>query len=279
MGDLKIKNNNSHWEEYGLKTGTPVFYFHCIPGSSLEPSLSHQMALKLGIRLIAPELPGIGQSDYIEGFKLDVWPSIIAKIADSLSIGTFSIFGFSGGGVFALACANSIPKRINKVTLLGCSAPFESDVMQAHFPESLKQMYNSASNCYSETILQFEQLITSPDVLMQMILSSYSEEDQQLFLDNEIQNNYKNNCKSIIKQGVKGAVSSMRIVCEHWGFELKDIATPVIIWQGLKDQVIHPEISRYLANNLQQATLYEVQNKGHFLHFSDWKSVLESSIN
>src|SRR5512141_2763064 len=52
------------YAEYGDPAGAPVFYFHGWPSSRLEGRAAHAPALNLGLRLVAPERPGYGLSDF-----------------------------------------------------------------------------------------------------------------------------------------------------------------------------------------------------------------------
>ena len=48
----------------GDPEGRPVFYFHGGPGSRLEGLLFDELNQQLGIRMIAPDRPGHGLSDF-----------------------------------------------------------------------------------------------------------------------------------------------------------------------------------------------------------------------
>ena len=56
------------YAEYGIPDGKPVFYFHGLSGSRLEPGLlDGNMLIEAGIHLIAPDRPGMGGSDFQPG--------------------------------------------------------------------------------------------------------------------------------------------------------------------------------------------------------------------
>jgi hypothetical protein len=50
--------------DIGDPEGRPLFYFHGGPGSRLEGLLYDQFNRQLGIRMIAPDRPGYGLSDF-----------------------------------------------------------------------------------------------------------------------------------------------------------------------------------------------------------------------
>ena len=49
-----------------------------------------------------------------------------------------------------------------------------------------------------------------------------------------------------------------------WGFDLSNIALPVTLWQGGRDQVVPPAHARYLAAALPRSDLRLLPNEGHF---------------
>ena len=56
------------YAEYGVPGGKPVFYFHGLAGSRLEPAMLDADDLEgAGIRLIACDRPGMGASDFQSG--------------------------------------------------------------------------------------------------------------------------------------------------------------------------------------------------------------------
>jgi pimeloyl-ACP methyl ester carboxylesterase len=51
--------------EYGDPAGRPVFFFHGFPGSRFDGEHAGRVSESIGVRLIAPERPGLGLSDYL----------------------------------------------------------------------------------------------------------------------------------------------------------------------------------------------------------------------
>ena len=49
---------------YGDPHGRPLFYFHGMPGSRLEGAVIDDPAREKGIRVVAPDRPGMGWSDF-----------------------------------------------------------------------------------------------------------------------------------------------------------------------------------------------------------------------
>ncbi len=98
-------NPNISYFEYGRKPGIPVFYFHRFSGSHLEVAFFNidDVGGKLGIRVIAIDRPGYGNSHFVPGQSLLHWANVVIEVADTLGIDTFSVLGYSGGAPYTLA--------------------------------------------------------------------------------------------------------------------------------------------------------------------------------
>src|SRR5215475_4617910 len=90
--------------DFGDRGGTPVFAMHGTPASGAGFWFADQRARDRGLRLIAPDRPGIGRSDHLTQAQptvVDYAPELAAT-ADALGVDTFSLLGYSGGGPYAL---------------------------------------------------------------------------------------------------------------------------------------------------------------------------------
>ena len=103
---------NLCYAEYGDPQGKPVMSFHGGPGSHLEHEAYSATIGSLGVRLICPDRPGMGLSDFQPGRKLLDWPPDVLALADALGLERFGVMGWSVGSQYALACAYAIPERL-----------------------------------------------------------------------------------------------------------------------------------------------------------------------
>jgi pimeloyl-ACP methyl ester carboxylesterase len=273
-----ILDNNAllSWNEYGSADGEPVFYFHGIPGSRLEAKPADIIASKLDIRLIAPDRPGYGDSDLQNNFTPLDWPESITQLADTLGIDHFSTLSLSGGGVYALACAHEIPERIKKLTLISCSAPYETDAMQQGIYADFKPLYELAAADYSAALQQVSQLASSADTLLNVYESCLPAEDLQILSNKEIRAQFLDDLTLAISNGVEGFTADLRCFSSPWQFNLEDIQTEVDIWHGYKDKNVGFVVAEYLASRLKNNTTHFMKNSGHLFLFDHWHDVLES---
>jgi len=73
------------YAEFGRPDGVPVLYFHGAPASRLEPLLIGDAVLsRAGLRVICPDRPGMGGSDFQPGRGFTEWPVDVLVLADAL---------------------------------------------------------------------------------------------------------------------------------------------------------------------------------------------------
>ncbi|WP_276249388.1 alpha/beta fold hydrolase [Haloarcula rara] len=80
---------------YGDPTGRPVLFCHGTPGSRLLGRLLSAAAAERGIRLVAPDRPGIGDSEAAER-GIDDWPDDAAALLSHIGADEARVVGFSG---------------------------------------------------------------------------------------------------------------------------------------------------------------------------------------
>lgn len=141
------------YAEYGDPRGVPVIYCHGFPGSRLEAKLFESSMQHSGVRLIAPDRNGLGESDPLPGRRLLDWPAEVAALADALGLERFHLLGVSGGGPYALACAHSLSERLIGVSLVCPLGPL-------NHPGLLRMMQWPA--VFSFTAMRLMPLLTRP---------------------------------------------------------------------------------------------------------------------
>src|ERR1041384_820935 len=111
--------------EHGDTKGRPLFYFHGWPSSRLESCALSPLCAEMGLRVIAPDRPGCGLSDFKTRRTIPDWASDLSELADHLGLDHFTVLGISGGGPYAAACAARIPQRVSTAALVCSMAPLD----------------------------------------------------------------------------------------------------------------------------------------------------------
>ncbi|KAI5805942.1 Alpha/Beta hydrolase protein [Geopyxis carbonaria] len=121
----KIRMPNSgriiSFSEVGDPQGFAVFVCVGMGLTRYVTAFYDELALTLGLRLITPDRPGVGESEAISENERTVlnWPDDVLYICQSLKITKFSILAHSAGAIYALATALRMPGHIRgKIHLL-----------------------------------------------------------------------------------------------------------------------------------------------------------------
>ena len=240
------------YAEYGRQNGIPVFRFHGTPGAHLITDRNANLAEDIGIRLIVPDRPGYGYSDFQPNRTLLDWADDVVAIANSLGIGKFGIVAHSGGGPHAVACAYKIPERLSKVALVSALGPLilmgETATPMTHERREFK----------------YNQIKTEPQAWLDFTINNISDPDGDRIKEQGMWR--VSYMREAYRQGVAGAVyDETLILTRPWGFDLEDITADVYLWQGELDGNVILTQGQFMAEHILNCTATYVPNVGHLM--------------
>jgi pimeloyl-ACP methyl ester carboxylesterase len=119
------------------------------PNSRLLYGPHVELAARQGIRLISYDRPGYGGSARQPGRTIADCTADVRAIAGVLEIDRLAVWGGSGGGPHALACAALLPDLVVAVASLASPAPYGSPGLD--YCEGMGEMNAEASGCSSPT--------------------------------------------------------------------------------------------------------------------------------
>ncbi|MFC5134334.1 MULTISPECIES: alpha/beta fold hydrolase [Haloferacaceae] len=130
------------YTDCGPPDGFPVVLHHGTPGSRLFAALFADDAAEEGVRLITPDRPGYGRSSPPpDGWSRRDWREDLTTLLRAESIDRAGLCGFSGGGPFAMAAAES--DRATRLALLSAVVPPAADGLArlARVPYALRLLF------------------------------------------------------------------------------------------------------------------------------------------
>jgi pimeloyl-ACP methyl ester carboxylesterase len=113
--------------EAGQLDGVPVLVHNGTPSSRLFYHAWVEDAHARGIRLISYDRPGYGGSTPCPGRNVASAAGDVAAIAKALGLERLLVWGVSGGGPHALACAALLPGLVVAAASLASPAPYQSE--------------------------------------------------------------------------------------------------------------------------------------------------------
>jgi pimeloyl-ACP methyl ester carboxylesterase len=253
-------------------------YFHPMPGSRLLGRTAATAAEELGFRVIAPDRPGIGLSDFQPGREVTDWPDDVAELADLLNIDRFWAVGASGGGPYALACAWKMPQRLRGVAVVSSVTPASAPGEEAHNGR-LAAVLGSLSRRAPWTLrLGMEMLARvvrrSPDGPLKQLERSSPEPDREVLANPEARSILRDAGAEAFRSGGRGPAHDLRVAIEPWGFPPEDISVPVQLWHGEEDANVSPVAARWLGGTIPRCQVSFVPRAGHLWHLEHMGTVL-----
>jgi pimeloyl-ACP methyl ester carboxylesterase len=275
------------YAEYGDPAGKPVIHFHGTPDSRLEGTLPHvaETAARLGVRLILPDRPGIGLSDFKPGRAILDWPADVLALADALLLERIAVIGVSGGGPYAAACAWKIPQRLTRVGIIsGVAPPDMPGALDLLDKTSDGQAVKLGSKApwllrlvLAYTVFEFRR---DPYKLLAQISSEVSPPDQAVLAKPAVAETVVRMTGGAFQQGARGAAWDYTLFSRPWGFALGDIRLPVYLWHGEDDRICPVEMGRYVAQGIPGCQAAFFPGEGHFSlvmdHFAEILEVVAS---
>jgi pimeloyl-ACP methyl ester carboxylesterase len=251
-------------DDYGLKDGFPLLFFHDSGSSRLEASFFHHSSLKSGYRLIAVDRPGIGQSEFYDYKSADEFCESLLLLADELGIRQFGLMSMAAGGVFALRLAHMAQARIMlHINIAGVPGNV--------FKESSKDSY--VAYCLSGLAPFVIKMLVrmkhrffpdSPASHVEKLKDVLNYTDKKVLTNPQFIKTLVADHQEAVRHGHEGVAQDMAICFKKLPFKLSELETRTFIWQGSADQLSMRSDCEYLSSCLPNANYYRVPNGGHF---------------
>lgn len=257
-------NRQLAYAEYGDSDGHPVFYFHGGGSSRLEPLLlGYEAFTRFGLRLIAPDRPGIGQSDFQLNRGFSDWTKDVVSLADALDLDKFSAMGVSSGGGYVAACAAKIPHRLHSAVIVSGAWEFTTaDLLENKrwgliLIKYLPWLYQAS--------MKFTQrsLNGSPDKLLKTLQKTLPTADYEVL---KLPGRLEQTCEALnegLRSGTRGTAYDLQLYSRKWDFSLDEIQMPLILFYGEEDKNVPIELVKRTAAVLPTAELVMYPNEGH----------------
>ena len=266
---VKLSDGRSlSYASFGDPAGKPVFYFHGFPGSRFEPQSNHEAYLKAGIRLLALDRPGMGESTRKSKRKLLDWPDDVVEVAKILNLEKFSVLGVSGGGPYALACARAIPGYLDKVTVACGLGPMDAPNATSGMMLSNRILFRYGRFfpplLRLSVFLMVRQLSSKPVKGFEKFVEGLPEPDRLVLSEPEAQEFVLASAVEGVCQGSGPLLEEIRIYSKSWGFKLDDLNVPISLFQGEVDIDVPASMARYQAELIPDCELNLYPTDGHF---------------
>ena len=261
------------YEDVGAPEGLPVVYHHGGLRCRLDALALDGATRATGVRLVAPDRPGIGGSTRHPDRALADWPADVAALADALEIGRFAVFGWSLGGPHALACAAVLGDRVTGAATLGCPIPADWPGMGDQINRLDRRMMRrsvAARMLLRGMALSARRL---PERSAQAAARTLDDRSAAAVLADPVAWS-AGQAEGL--SDVAGVLDDYRVMATPWAIDLERIAAPVRLWQGSADTLVPAPWVVRLAEALPHAQVSALEGEGHVLAPARYEEILAS---
>jgi pimeloyl-ACP methyl ester carboxylesterase len=226
-----------------------------------------------GIRLISYDRPGYGGSSAYPGHTVASGARDVRAIAAALGHDRLGVWGISGGGPYALACAALLPDLTVAVAALASVAPYDAEGLD-YFAgmgelnvEGIKLALADPEEARRQSRAELpEVLAATPEQLAGELRSLLSPADAAV-LPGAVAEFLVRAGRDGSGAGDQGWWDDGESQTRSWGFDVRDIRVPVKIWHGRQDRMVPVQHGQWLAAAIPGAAADISDGDGHLTLF------------
>jgi pimeloyl-ACP methyl ester carboxylesterase len=247
------------YAEYGDPDGRPVLFLHGTPGSRVLGELFDEEARRAGVRLLAPDRPGYGDSPPWPSRTLAEAARFAGPVLDDAGVATAGVVGFSGGGPHALALAATRGDRVERVDAIACAPPPDADRRRPPGQRLLAALADAAPRLLRGVLrVQAWGLARLPP---RFVAAQYTSDPGAL--PAATVECVRRDFVTALSRSRRGAVTEFAALDRDWGVALETVDVPVGLWHGADDANAPVAGARRLCDRLPNADLTVLDDADH----------------
>jgi pimeloyl-ACP methyl ester carboxylesterase len=252
------------YTEYGDPEGTPVVYCHGTPGTRVSGTILREAAASLGVRVLAPDRPGFGQSEFGGDHTLREWASDVAALADALDCPQYGVLGFSGGAPFALACAAHAPERVTRCAVVSGFAPPGVATGELEHTDRVGMGIAKWSTHLCRPLTWFARREIEAADQFTDVVGKPTDGDLADPRVGETGRILLSDVKEAVQQGSLPLAAEYGVLGSQWDFDLADVAAPTCVFHGMDDDRVPFAAAEHVASDLPDGRLVRYENADHY---------------
>lgn len=238
---IETPHGSIYYADHRYDTATPLLLLHGAGGTHLDWSIQLRK-----MNSIVPDLPGHGKSAPPGRSTIADYAADMIALLDTLHLDSAIVCGQSMGGAIAMTMALEYPDRVQRLILIGTGAKL------AVQPAILDRIVTAPSEVGTllKTLLWGKN---TPEAIRQRGYELFMKLDPQI-----IYNDY--------------------VACNQFDVRsrLSAITQPALVIGATDDQLAPFRFSEYLAENIPNTTLIQIENAGHMMVLEAPSAVAEA---
>ncbi len=248
------------YADCGDPAGDPLVVFHGFPNSRVFGALFDGVGREHGLRIVAPERPGIGVSDPLPSRTVADWTADVADLARALDLDSFPVLGVSGGGPYAAACAAGL-SRVERAAIVCGLAPLESVSLGDRLPFLVAKHARPLAtlSLWSEG----RSARKKPDEYLASLAAAAADTDEERWRGEMGRVLLESGREATAHHGYGPLVTDLAVPAREWGFDLGSIDVPTSLWYGKADHVVPLSMGFHYTEAISTAEAHIYPEQGH----------------
>jgi pimeloyl-ACP methyl ester carboxylesterase len=249
--------------------GPAIVFHHGTPGCGRPFAAWVDDARTRGARLVGYDRAGYGGSTPQPSRNVASAADDTRAVADALGLDRFAVWGVSGGGPHALACAALLPKRVTAVAIIGSIAPWGAEGLDFYGgmgADNVTEMelYHRDRDAARRLSLENHGQLAGATIeeFTEALQSLLSPVDAALLVDP-----FGPYLVSTVIEGLApgddGGWDDNVAHMSPWGFDLARITIPAKVWHGAHDRFVPVQHGRWLLDQIPGAQDAINDDDGH----------------
>ncbi len=222
---------------YGADSG-PLVVVLDGPASRGLARASAPAAAGLGIRLVAPDRPGVRTSTPAPNRGIADWPSDHAALLDALGAQRAGILSQSGGTPYAVAAAAALPERTIAIAALGPVAPFDEPASVRELGGELRagvRLSRRAPWLLKAVLRRFGKAAAKdPKKMALKLADGLPPADARVLKEPALWAIHEQATAEILAEW-RAFAREIGLMARPWGVDPADVDVPVSFWSGSAD--------------------------------------------
>jgi pimeloyl-ACP methyl ester carboxylesterase len=228
----------------GDPSGRPILVHNGTPNSRHLYSRWIEDAERRGVKLVSYDRPGYGQSTPQPGHSVADGAADVRAVAEAMQADRIGVWGCSGGGPYALACAALLPDLVAAVGVIASIAPWGAPGldffagMGQDNVDDVELFFSDREAARRKAAKEREELMSvTADQVSKGWESLVSEADAAV-LTGDFAASIVRDFQDGLAPGDQGWWDDGVAHLSPWGFELDSVRVPVKLWHEVHEWLL-----------------------------------------
>lgn len=256
--------------EFGVPEGRPVLVHAGTPGSRRLFGAGAEVAVReFGLRLLSYDRPGYGGRARRRGRRVADAVADVRCVVGALGIERLGVWGFSGGGAYALACAALLPELVTGAAVFASFAPYGAPGLDfcGGWPEEHRREVElfftdrpKARELWREDTKRLFAGRSTPEGWMERWGDAAGTDEAHSW---EVARHLAAVMRDSLGDGDGGYWDDWAATLTPWGLDPAAIRVPVRLWHGALDRNVPVTNGHWLAANVPGIVAHFPEREDH----------------